>query len=42
MERASTTTMNDVAYFGFKEWVGNADLDTVKRHGLAADLRYPL
>jgi hypothetical protein len=43
--------MNDTAYFetylydpasGFKEWVGTADLDTLKRHRLAGDLRYPL
>jgi hypothetical protein len=43
--------MNDVAHFeaylydeisGFKEWVGTADIQTIKKHGLAADLSYPL
>jgi hypothetical protein len=43
--------MNDTAFFetfvfdpltGFKDWVGTADLETIKKHGLAADLGYPL
>ena len=26
---------------GHKEWVGTADLETIEKFGLAADLRYP-
>jgi hypothetical protein len=25
-----------------KDWVGTADVETIKKHGLAADLSYPL
>ncbi len=27
---------------GFKDWVGTGDVETIKKHGLAADLSYPL
>lgn len=27
---------------GFKDWVGTADVATIKKHQLAADLSYPL
>ncbi len=26
---------------GLKDWVGTADIETIKKHGLAADLRWP-
>jgi hypothetical protein len=43
--------MNQTAFYetfvydpiiGFKDWVGTADVDTIIKHGLAADLSYPL
>jgi hypothetical protein len=43
--------MNDTLYFetylfdpitGSKEWIGTADVSTIKKYRLAADLSYPL